>query len=57
MVAALGSVMDIGDTTGLSEQEIAGRVDSFLATIPDYAGQFYKYTLASSTLGGRVGRH
>lgn len=56
MVAALGSVMDIGDTTGLSESEIAGRVDAFLAAIPDYAGQFYKYTLASSTLGGRVGR-
>lgn len=56
MVAALGSVMDIGDTTGLSESEIAGRVDAFLSAIPDYAGQFYKYTLASSTLGGRVGR-
>ena len=55
MVAALGSVMDIGDTTGLSENEIAGRVDAFLAAIPDYAGLFYKYTLASSTLGGRVG--
>ena len=56
MVAALGSVMDIGDTTGLSEEAIAARVDAFLATIPDYAGQFYKYTLASSTLGGRVRR-
>jgi F420-non-reducing hydrogenase small subunit len=56
MVAALGSVMDIGDTSGLSETEIAGRVDTFLSSIPDYAGLFYKYTLASSTLGGRVGR-
>jgi F420-non-reducing hydrogenase small subunit len=56
MVAALGSVMDIGDTTGLSESEISARVDAFLATIPDYAGLFYKYTLASSILGGRVGR-
>ena len=56
MVAALGSVMDIGDTAGLSEDEIAGRVDAFLATIPDYAGLFYKYTLASSILGGRIGR-
>jgi len=56
MVAALGSVMDIGDTTGLSEAEIAQRVDAFLKSIPDYAGLFYKYTLASSTLGGRVGR-
>lgn len=55
MVAALGSVMDIGDTVGLSEEEISGRVSSFLATIPDYAGLFYKYTLASSTLGGKVG--
>jgi F420-non-reducing hydrogenase small subunit len=55
MVAALGSVMDIGDTTGLSEEAIAKRVADFLATIPDYAGMFYKYTLASSTLGGRVG--
>ncbi len=52
MVAALGSVMDIGDTTGLSEEAIAGRVDAFLKSIPDYAGLFYKYTLASSTLGG-----
>ena len=57
MVAALGSVMDIGDTSGLSEEAIAGRVADFLKTIPDYAGLFYKYTLASSTLGGRVGRH
>ena len=55
MVAALGSVMDIGDTTGLSEEAIACRVADFLKTIPDYAGLFYKYTLASSTLGGRVG--
>jgi F420-non-reducing hydrogenase small subunit len=53
MVAALGSVMDIGDTAGLSEEVIAGRVNDFLKTIPDYAGLFYKYTLASSTLGGR----
>lgn len=56
MIAALGSVMDIGDTTGLSEDEIAARVAAFLQTIPDYAGLFYKYTLASSTLGGKVGR-
>ena len=55
MVAALGSVMDIGDTTGLPEEAIAGRVNDFLKTIPDYAGMFYKYSLASSTLGGRVG--
>ncbi|MDD2365095.1 MAG: hypothetical protein PHN84_02920 [Desulfuromonadaceae bacterium] len=55
MVAALGSIMDIGDTSGLSESAIALRVEEFLQTIPDYAGLFYKYTLAGSTLGGRVG--
>lgn len=56
MVAALCSVMDLGDTAGLSESEIAHRVEAFLAAIPDYAGQFYKYSLAASTLGGRIGR-
>ena len=55
MVAALGSIMDIGDTTGLSDEAIAGKVDDFLKAIPDYAGLFYKYTLAGSTLGGRAG--
>jgi F420-non-reducing hydrogenase small subunit len=54
MVGALGSVMDIGDITGLTEEAIAGRVDAFLKTIPDYAGMFYKYSLASSTLGGGI---
>jgi F420-non-reducing hydrogenase small subunit len=54
MVAALGSVMDIGDTRGLSEEAIAARVDAFLAAIPDYAGLFYKYSLASSIRGGGV---
>ncbi|MSN24594.1 MAG: NADH:ubiquinone oxidoreductase [Geobacter sp.] len=54
MVAALASVMDIGSTKGLSETEIADRVDAFLDAIPDYAGQFYKYGLAGSILGGRL---
>ncbi len=55
MVAALGSVMDIGDTAGLSESDVVRRVNDFLQAIPDYAGLFYKYSLASSTLGGRIG--
>lgn len=56
MVAALGSVLDLGDLAGLSEAQIAERASAFLRTIPDYAGLFYKYTLAASTLGGRAGR-
>ncbi len=51
MVAALGSVMDLGDTSRLSEEALGQKVDDFLASIPDYAGQFYKYSLASSLLG------
>lgn len=54
MIAALGSVLDIGDTSGLTEDEITARVDAFLDVIPDYAGLFYKYGLAGSLLGGKV---
>ena len=54
MVAALGSVLDIGDTGGLTEDELIARVDTFLDAIPDYAGLFYKYGLAGSILGGKA---
>lgn len=55
MVAALASVLDIGDTAGLTGDEISARVDTFLDAIPDYAGLFYKFGLAGSILGGKVG--
>jgi len=54
MIAALGSILDIGDCQGKSEQEIADRVEKLLDSIPDYAGTFYKYSLPGSVLGGRV---
>ncbi|HEX9079965.1 MAG TPA: hypothetical protein VF795_10275, partial [Desulfuromonadaceae bacterium] len=54
MVAALGSIIDIGDCKGKSEAEIAARVESLLDGVPDYAGSFYKYSLAGSIIGGRV---
>jgi F420-non-reducing hydrogenase small subunit len=50
MVSALGSVIDIGDKTGLSESEINQRIDAILETIPDYVGTFYKYSLVDSLL-------
>lgn len=56
MVAALGSVLDVGDTTALTGGEAAARVDELLDAIPDYAGLFYKYGLAGSILGGTVAR-
>jgi F420-non-reducing hydrogenase small subunit len=54
MVAALGSVIDIGDTKGLSEDEIAKRVDTLIDSLPDFAGTFYKYSLPGSLLKGRI---
>ena len=54
MVAALGSVIDIGDTKGMAEDEIYQRIDAVLNAIPDYAGMFYKYSLAGSILKGRI---
>jgi len=53
MVAALGSRLDIAPLKGLSEEAIERHVDRRLAAMPDGAGPFYKFTLASSLLGGR----
>ncbi|BCB95205.1 F420-non-reducing hydrogenase subunit G [Dissulfurispira thermophila] len=54
MVAALGSIIDIGEVKGLSEDEINKRIDAIIDTIPDFAGTFYKYSLPGSILKGRV---
>ncbi|MDP2168709.1 MAG: hypothetical protein Q8J64_10305 [Thermodesulfovibrionales bacterium] len=53
MVAALGSVLDLGNTKSLSEDEIERRIDKLIGSVPDYAGVFYKYSLAASILKGR----
>ncbi len=54
MVAALGSIIDIGNKKGMSDEEINRRVDAVLDSIPDYAGTFYKYSLPGSILRGRI---
>jgi len=54
MAAALAGALDLGGYTGLSEEETARRADAVLEAIPDFAGMFYKYSLAGSVLrGGR----
>jgi len=53
MTAALGSVLDIGETKGVSEEELSRRVDAAFDAIPDYAGTFYKFSLPGSILGGK----
>jgi F420-non-reducing hydrogenase small subunit len=54
MVAALGSILDIGPRKGMSEEELNRRTDALLDAIPDFAGMFYKYSLPGSILGGRA---
>lgn len=54
MVAALGSVLDIGDTKGLREEEINERIDAMIDSLPDLAGVFYKYSLPGSILKRRI---
>ncbi len=53
MVAALGSIIDLGDVKGLSEDVINKKVDDMIDAIPDFAGMFYKYSLPGSILGGK----
>ena len=53
MTGALGAILDLGDIKGISEAELHDRIDQALDAIPDYAGSFYKFSLAGSILGGR----
>jgi F420-non-reducing hydrogenase small subunit len=50
MVAALGSVLEIGDYKGMNEGDLAEKTDRALTGLPDPAGTFYKYSLAASLL-------
>lgn len=54
MIAALGSILDIGEIKGLSEDGILGKADELLDAIPDPAGMFYKYSLPHSILKGKI---
>ena len=57
MIGALGSVMDIGNYRGMSEDELRRRSAQFAASVVDQAGTWYKYSLASSILGGKRGQN
>jgi F420-non-reducing hydrogenase small subunit len=54
MVSALGSVLDIGEVQGLTEDQISAKIDAAIEGLPDFAGTCYKYSLAGSLLGGRI---
>jgi F420-non-reducing hydrogenase small subunit len=54
MIAALGSILDVGESKGLSEDELIAKVDGLLDPIPDPAGLFYKFSLPHSILKGKI---
>ncbi len=54
MIAALGSIVDVGLIKGLPDAEVSGRMTELFEALPDPAGTFYKYSLPASLLkGGR----
>jgi F420-non-reducing hydrogenase small subunit len=53
MVAALGSIIDIGEYKGLSPEQLAQKLGAILESIPD-TGMFYKFTGADSILSRRA---
>jgi len=54
MIGALGSIFDIDEIKTMKEEDIRQKIDEITGKIPDWAGTFYKYSLAHSLLKGRV---
>jgi F420-non-reducing hydrogenase small subunit len=54
MVAAIGSILDLGDYKGLTPEQLTEKVETVLNSIPDGAGTYYKFSAANSILGGRA---
>jgi F420-non-reducing hydrogenase small subunit len=50
MIAALGSILDIGDIKNIDEKEIFKRTNEIIGSIPDLAGTFYKFSQPHSLL-------
>jgi F420-non-reducing hydrogenase small subunit len=53
MIAALGSILNGDGCKGLDEKELRARMDGIIGRVPDLAGTFYKFSLASAILPGR----
>jgi len=51
MVAALGSVLDLGEYKGMTEEQVIEKTEEAVAGVADPGGTFYKYSLAGSVLG------
>jgi len=53
MVAALGSVLDVGKYSGMNEHQVAQKADAVWDSLADCVGTFYKFSVAGSILKGR----
>jgi len=54
MIGALGSIIDISDIQDMPESDIPAFIDNIIKDIPDFAGNFYKYSLAKSLVNRRL---
>jgi F420-non-reducing hydrogenase small subunit len=54
MVAALGSILELGEYKGMTPEDLTQKVDELINSIPDPAGTYYKYGAAGSILGGKT---
>lgn len=52
MIAALGSMIDVGPMKEMGEGKIEAHIEDVLNTIPDLAGTLYKFSMAGSLLRG-----
>jgi F420-non-reducing hydrogenase small subunit len=53
MISALGSVLDLGDYKGITENQLAEKTDAAIAGLPDQAGVFYKFSLSGAIWGSK----
>ncbi|HET9408796.1 MAG TPA: hypothetical protein VFO39_16260 [Candidatus Sulfotelmatobacter sp.] len=53
MVAALGSILDVGGYKGITPEQLDRNLEELLKQIPDGSGTYYKYSAAASLLGGK----
>jgi F420-non-reducing hydrogenase small subunit len=53
MISALGSVLDLGDYKGVTEEQVAEKTDAAIAGLPDQAGVFYKFSLSGAIWGSK----
>ncbi|MDJ0835391.1 MAG: hypothetical protein QNK37_02680 [Acidobacteriota bacterium] len=52
MLSAIASTIDVGDPADLDEEELERKIEEVVATLPDPAGTFYRFSMGHSLLRG-----